>query len=261
MTDVYHEVMRTIWDHNLHFGLWTSEEDESPNRVAAERMTALHIGKLGARHGWRVLDLGRRVGTSAFRLAEASHADIVSVSACAEHVARANSRAEALFVDDQVRFVHGDPREMSFADDTFDAAWAVETLPHLGNRVEVLREIARVVKPAGVVVVSDFVQRRPVPQDVLDELQPVLATYEIDGLPSFAGYPKLLASAGLQVVELLDLSAETRKTVPRMRAGARRHYDALVAAHGEQARRYLDQLLSPVAIQPSVGYVLAVARV
>ena len=65
MTDVYHEVMRTIWDHNLHFGLWTSEEDESSNRVAAERMTALHIDKLGARHGWRVLDLGRRVGTSA----------------------------------------------------------------------------------------------------------------------------------------------------------------------------------------------------
>ncbi|GAA3632430.1 hypothetical protein GCM10022267_19150 [Lentzea roselyniae] len=58
MADVYHEVMRTIWDHNLHFGLWTSEEDQSSNRIAAERMTALHIDKLGARHGRRVLDLG-----------------------------------------------------------------------------------------------------------------------------------------------------------------------------------------------------------
>ena len=71
----------------------------------------------------------------------------------------------------------------------------------------------------------------------------------------------MLASAGLQVVELLDLSAETRKTVPRMQVGARRHYDALVAAHGEAARRYLDQLLSPVAVEPSLGYVMAVARV
>ena len=149
MTDVYHEVMRTIWDHNLHFGLWTSEEDESPNRVAAERMTALHIDKLGARHGWRVLDLGRRVGTSAFRLAEASHADIVSVSPCAEHVTKANGRAEALFVDDQVRFVHGDPHAMPFPANTFDAAWAVESLPHMGDRVAVLRETARVVKPSG----------------------------------------------------------------------------------------------------------------
>lgn len=261
MADVYHEVMRTIWDHNLHFGLWTSEEDESPNRVAAERMTALHIDKLGARHGWRVLDLGRRVGTSAFRLAEASHADIVSVSSCAEHVQRANARAEALFVDEQVRFVHGDPHATTFPDDTFDAAWAVETLPHLGNRLSVLRELARVVKRAGVVVVSDFVLRRPVEQEVLDELQPVLATYDIDELPNFAAYPKLLAAAGLQVVELIDLSAETRKTLPRMRDGARRHYDALVAAHGEKARQYLDQLLSPVALEPSVGYVLAVARV
>ncbi|WP_109631967.1 SAM-dependent methyltransferase [Lentzea atacamensis] len=101
MADVYHEVMRTIWDHNLHFGLWTSEEDQSSNRLAAERMTALHIDKLGARHGRRVLDLGRRVGTSAFRLAEASHADIVPVSPCAEQVRLANVRAEALFVDDQ----------------------------------------------------------------------------------------------------------------------------------------------------------------
>ena len=261
MTDVYHEVMRTIWDHNLHFGLWTSEEDESPNRVAAERMTALHIDKLGARHGWRVLDLGRRVGTSAFRLAEASHADIVSVSPCAEHVHRANVRAEALFVDDQVRFVHGDPHALPFAADTFDAACAVETLPHLGDRVGVLRELARVVRPSGVVMVSDFVQRKPVSQGVLDELQPVLTTYDIDELPTFGGYPKLLAAAGLQVVELLDLSAEARKTLPRMQAGARKHYDALVAAHGEAARQYLDQLLSPVAVQPSLGYLLAVARV
>ncbi|MET9630137.1 class I SAM-dependent methyltransferase [Lentzea sp. NPDC006480] len=261
MTDVYHEVMRAIWDHNLHFGLWTSEEDESPNRVAAERMTALHIDKLGARHGWRVLDLGRRVGTSAFRLAEASHADIVSVSPCAEHVVRANARAEALFVDDQVRFVHGDPHAMPFSGGTFDAAWAVETLPHLGDRVSVLRELARVVKPSGVVVVSDFVQRKPVSQGLLDELQPLLNTYDIDELPTFAGYPKLLAAAGLHVVELVDLSTETRKTVPRMQDGARAHYDALVAAHGEEAREYLDQILSPLAIQPSLGYLLAVARV
>jgi ubiquinone/menaquinone biosynthesis C-methylase UbiE len=261
MADVYHEVMRTIWDHNLHFGLWTSEEDESPNRVAAERMTALHIEKLGARHGWRVLDLGRRVGTSAFRLAEASHADIVSVSPCAEHVRLANVRAEALFVDDQVRFVHGDPHAMPFSADAFDAAWAVETLPHLGDRAGVLRELARVVKPSGVVVVSDFVQRRPVSQDVLEELKPALTTYDIDELPTFAGYPKLLAAAGLQVVELLDLTAETRKTLTRMRGGARRHYDALVAAYGEKAQQYLDQLLSPIALQPSLGYVLAVARV
>lgn len=261
MADVYHEVMRAIWDHNLHFGLWTSEEDESSNRIAAERMTALHIDRLGARHGWRVLDLGRRVGTSAFRLAEASHADIVSVSPSADHVARANTRAEALFVDEQVRFVHADPHAMPFPGDTFDAAWAVETLPHLGDRVSVLREFARVVKPSGVVVVSDFVQRRPVAPGVLDDIQPIMSTYDIDELPTFAGYPKLLAAAGLQVVELLDLSNETRKTVPRMQIGARTHYDALIAAHGEEARQYLDQILSPLAIQPSLGYLLAVARV
>ncbi|ANZ36506.1 hypothetical protein BBK82_10950 [Lentzea guizhouensis] len=260
MVDVYDEVMRAIWDHNLHFGLWTSEEDQSPNRIAAERMTALHIEKLGARHGQRVLDLGRRVGTPAFRLAEASHADVVSLSPLAEHVARATARAETLFADDQVRFVHGDPHAMPFPDDGFDAAWAVEALPHLGDRVSVLRELARVVKPSGTVVVSDFVQRRPVAQAALDGLQPILETYDIEHLPTFGGYPKLLAAAGLQVVELLDLSAETRKSVPRMQDGARKHYDALVAAYGETARQYLDQLLSPHALPPGLGYVLAVAR-
>ncbi|NKE64082.1 methyltransferase domain-containing protein [Lentzea sp. PSKA42] len=166
-----------------------------------------------------------------------------------------------MFVDDQVRFVRADPHAMPFSADTFDAAWAVETLPHLGDRVGVLRELARVVKSSGVVVVSDFVQRRPVAQDLLDELEPILTTYDIDELPTFGGYPKLLASAGLQVVELIDLSVEARKTVPRMQAGARQHYDALVAAHGEEARQYLDRILSPLAVQPSLGYVLAVASV
>ncbi|RAS64039.1 methyltransferase family protein [Lentzea atacamensis] len=53
---------------------------------------------------------------------------------------------------------------MPFSGDAFDVAWAVETLPLLGDRAGVLRELARVVKPSGVVVVSDFVQRRPVSQ-------------------------------------------------------------------------------------------------
>ena len=115
MTDVYCEVMRTIWDHNLHFGLWTSEEDESPNRVAAERMTALHIDKLGARHGWRVLDMGRRVGTSAFRLAEAVYR---------EDLKQYPQNGWSLFGLAQSLKAQGKLEEAAEVQKQFDAAWA-----------------------------------------------------------------------------------------------------------------------------------------
>ncbi|WP_109631969.1 methyltransferase domain-containing protein [Lentzea atacamensis] len=147
---------------------------------------------------------------------------------------------------------------MPFSGDAFDAARAVETLPHLGDRAGVLRELARVVKPSGVVVVSDFVQRRPVSQVVLNELRPALTTYDIDELPTFAGYPKLPAAAGLQVVELLDLTAETRGTLERMRDGT----TSLLLRRTEKRRSSTStSCCRRAACESSLGYVLAVARV
>ena len=49
--------------------------------------------------------------------------------------------------------------DMPFADETFDAVWALESLFHMPDRLQVLGEIARVLRPGGRLVLTDVTKR------------------------------------------------------------------------------------------------------
>jgi ubiquinone/menaquinone biosynthesis C-methylase UbiE len=50
----------------------------------------------------------------------------------------------------------GDARDLPYADDTFDAAYLVTVLGEIPDQVQALKELARVVKPGGRVVVGEL---------------------------------------------------------------------------------------------------------
>jgi demethylmenaquinone methyltransferase/2-methoxy-6-polyprenyl-1,4-benzoquinol methylase len=55
--------------------------------------------------------------------------------------------------EDSVRYFFGDAERLPFEDDSFDAAWSSGSIEYWPNPVEGLREMRRVVKPGGTVVV------------------------------------------------------------------------------------------------------------
>lgn len=68
-----------------------------------------------------------------------------------------NARAEG--VAERVELVNGDARELPFPDASFDvvlSSWAVHNIPDAEGRERAVREIARVVKPGGIVRIVDI---------------------------------------------------------------------------------------------------------
>jgi ubiquinone/menaquinone biosynthesis C-methylase UbiE len=65
------------------------------------------------------------------------------------------SAAAGDHVRDNLTFATGDVYALDFADDTFDVVFAHQVLQHLGDPVAALREMRRVVRPAGTVAVRD----------------------------------------------------------------------------------------------------------
>lgn len=108
------------------------------------------------RPGMRVLDLGCGPGTITLDLAEivGPEGGVVGVDAVEVPLAAARTIAAARG-DTTTVFEVADAYTLPFEDDSFDVGHAHQVLQHLADPVAALRELARVVRPGGLVAVRD----------------------------------------------------------------------------------------------------------
>lgn len=140
---------------------------------SAERYTHGHHESVLRSHTWRtvensaaylvaeltpgatVLDIGCGPGTITADIANrVAPGRVIGVDASAEVIAAAAQHAADQGLSN-VEFAVGDAYALEFGDGTFDIVHAHQTLQHVADPVRVLREMARVTKPGGVVAARD----------------------------------------------------------------------------------------------------------
>ncbi len=105
--------------------------------------------------GMRLLDCGCGVGTITIDLAEiVAPGQVIGIDRDPSQLAIAGSLAEQRQVTN-VEFQVGNVYELEFPDASFDAVLAHTLLVHLNDPLRVLLEMRRVLKPGGVIGVSD----------------------------------------------------------------------------------------------------------
>ncbi len=113
---------------------------------------ALQIDLLGPIEGATVLDIGCGPGIYARDLALRGARVTAMDSAPAMLLA---AEAEAHEADVTVEFATGDASALPFPDDAFDAAVLVQVIEYVADAVGALREIARVLRPGGRLLIAD----------------------------------------------------------------------------------------------------------
>lgn len=117
-----------------------------------------------------------------------------------------------------VEFVEGDACALPFPDGSFDRALAVECIFHFPSRAAFLKEAARVLKPGGLLSLSDFVPAStsghggPVGRFLEGQISKGYGKCG-DGWKD-GGYAEMAAAAGLEIVLDRDITAETLPTYP-----------------------------------------------
>ncbi len=165
------------------------------------------------RSGMSLLDCGCGPGTITLGLAEAvSPGQVVGIDIEEANIDRARAHAAEQGIPN-VRFEVGSVYELPFPDDSFDAVFANTLLEHLEKPAEALNEMRRVLKPGGVVGVSEgdwgsFIIAPPDP--LLDQFHVIYQEFlkiggsnpqmgrHVRGLVDQAGFVRVEVSASCQ---------------------------------------------------------------
>jgi 2-polyprenyl-3-methyl-5-hydroxy-6-metoxy-1,4-benzoquinol methylase len=113
----------------------------------------LVFGLAGTMAGMALLDAGTGDGTYAIEAA-ARGAEVTGLDTDPGMLAAAKERARERAV--QPRFVEGRIEALPFADASFDVVLAVAVLCFIADPVQAVRELARVLRPGGTLVVGDL---------------------------------------------------------------------------------------------------------
>jgi ubiquinone/menaquinone biosynthesis C-methylase UbiE len=133
----WHEEAEKRWDERAEFWNQSSEEMwEHGSRKMIIPFISSYIPK-----GSYVVDLGCGDGYGAFKLYQAGY-KVVGVDLSSEMIEKAKARGE----NEHLQFQQGDLTKLSFADETFSGAMAINSIEWTEEPLKALNEMRRVLK-------------------------------------------------------------------------------------------------------------------
>jgi ubiquinone/menaquinone biosynthesis C-methylase UbiE len=125
--------------------------DRHSNRVATQATQRLR--RVDPKPGQRLLDVGCGNGAALIHLARTLGLDVTGVDIDPDQIQTATQAANGL---PSARFLVSDATKLPLLDDEFDIVYTNKTTHHVADWQNAIAEMARVLKPGGNLVYSDF---------------------------------------------------------------------------------------------------------
>ena len=194
-------ILEFYWGEHIHLGHYGSPAQRR-NFLKAKEDFVHEMARWGGLDrlpaGTTVLDVGCGIGGSSRILARDYGFTVTGVTISPRQVKRARElTAPGLPLEFQV----GDAMALSFPDGRFNVVWSVEAGPHMPDKAVFARELLRVLKPGGVLVVADWNQRddRQAPLSFWERsvMRQLLDQWSHPAFSSIEGFSELLEATGL----------------------------------------------------------------
>ena len=210
-------ILEYYWGEHIHLGHYGSPPTNKD--FLAAKYDFVHemvrwggLDKLPA--GTTVIDVGCGIGGSSRILAKEYGFDVTGVTISPQQVKRAT---ELTPEGVSAKFVVDDAMALSFPDASFDVVWSIEAGPHMPDKAVFARELLRVLKPGGLLVVADWNQRddRQIPLNFWEKpvMQQLLDQWSHPAFSSIEGFSELLQATGFVEGEVVTADW-TKETLP-----------------------------------------------
>ncbi|MEL6602418.1 MAG: methyltransferase domain-containing protein [Cyanobacteria bacterium J06614_10] len=208
-------ILEFYWGEHIHLGHYGNPPRQKDFRQAKYDFVHEMVkwgGLDQCAPGSTLLDVGCGIGGSSRVLAKDYGFDVTAVTISPGQVERATQLTPE---NVSAKFMVDDAMALSFPDETFDVVWSLEAGPHMPDKAVFARELLRVLKPGGLLVVGDWNQRdaRRKPLNVWEKpvMRQLLDQWSHPEFSSIEGFAELLEGTGLVegAVTTADWSKET----------------------------------------------------
>jgi SAM-dependent methyltransferase len=232
-SDPYRQVRIETYGQDFGQTSWVTTEE------SLEIPQLLNLGRDSS-----VLEIGCGSGGYALHLAEKVGCQIVGVDINEPGIRSAKELAQTSGLGSRARFEQCDvSKKLPFDDETFDAAFSNDVLCHVSGRLDLLREMSRVLKPSGRMLFSDALV-----------IGGMISAEEIAIRSSIGLYfysppgenERLLERAGFSQVTTTDTTENAARISQKWHDAREKRKEELVTAEGPSNFEGLQRFLSGV---------------
>ncbi len=207
-------ILEFYWGEHIHLGYYGNPPQrkdfiQAKVDLVHEMVRWGNLPKTG-----KLLDVGCGIGGSSRILAQDYGYEVTGITISPQQVERARQLTPPGV---NVKFAVDDGMALSFPDETFDIVWSIEAGPHMPDKDVFARELLRVLKPGGVLVVADWNQRddRVVPLNFWERIvmRQLLDQWSHPQFATMEGFAAALQNTGLVEGEVITADW-TKETLP-----------------------------------------------
>lgn len=210
-------LLEFYWGEHIHLGHYGSPPQRKEFLAAKSDFVHEMVRWGGLEQlprGTAVLDVGCGIGGSSRILARDYGFSVTGITISPQQVQRAQQLTPKTL---DARFLVDDAMALSFPDASFDVVWSIEAGPHMPDKAIFARELMRVLKPGGILVVADWNQRddRKIPLNFWEKpvMRQLLDQWSHPAFSSIEGFAELLAATGFVKGEVVTADW-TEQTIP-----------------------------------------------
>lgn len=226
-----------IWGgEDIHIGIYDNEDTPifDASRRTVEKMASM-LPAIDA--STQILDVGAGYGGAARYLAETYGCRVTCLNLSEVENERNRKHNREQNLDTFITVIDGNFENLPFPDKHFDIVWSEDAILHSADRERVIQEVSRVLKKDGHFIFTDPMQKVDCPDGVL---QPVYDRIHLENLADMEFYANAAEHAGMQKVEIVDMSEQLPYHYSRVAAEIEKNYESL---SNVSSTEYLDRML------------------
>jgi len=199
---------------SLHYGIWEDDIDSFEASLQNTNQVLLNTGKISGTD--QVLDAGCGVGGAAFFVHNQINANVTALSLSEKQIAYAKKIALQKGVTNQINFHVMDFTKTSFPDESFDVVWACESVCHVEDKTDFIKECYRLLKKGGRLILSDFFVTNEDQEDKKQYIEKWKNTWGVPNYVSIQSFKKNLKKNGFNSITTQDYTKNIKRSAKRM---------------------------------------------
>lgn len=178
--------------------------DDLPRALDRHVEVLLDPLQLGPQH--TVLELGCNVGATTVQVVRRYGCTVHAIDIVPDMARAAADNVRRQGLAERAVVAEMDARRLQYPDAMFDAVIGIEVVNHFTDKAACLREVFRVLKPGGRLVLAEYLLQRSAPRLGASLVRMIL---ESDNLEDAGSYRNYLAAAGFDPPQISDHSLAT----------------------------------------------------